>query len=59
MLLPHVRIVLVGTSHPGNIGAAARAMKNMGLTSLHLADPQAPFPSAEGSARSSGGDEVV
>jgi tRNA/rRNA methyltransferase/tRNA (cytidine32/uridine32-2'-O)-methyltransferase len=59
MLLPHVRIVLVGTSHPGNIGAAARAMKNMGLTSLHLADPQAPFPSPEASARASGADDVL
>ncbi len=59
MLLPHVRIVLVGTSHPGNIGATARAMKNMGLTSLHLAAPVAPFPSAEASARASGADDIL
>lgn len=35
-----IRIVLVGTTHPGNIGAAARAMKNMGLTRLVLVAPQ-------------------
>ena len=34
-----VRIVLVETSHPGNIGAAARAMKNMGLDRLYLVQP--------------------
>jgi tRNA (cytidine32/uridine32-2'-O)-methyltransferase len=43
-LFPHVRIVLVETSHPGNIGAAARAMKNMGLTRLTLVKPK-EFPS--------------
>ncbi|MDG2288611.1 MAG: TrmH family RNA methyltransferase, partial [Woeseiaceae bacterium] len=31
-----IRIVLVGTTHPGNIGAVARAMKNMGLNDLAL-----------------------
>ena len=36
--MPPVRIVLVNTSHPGNIGAAARAMKNMGLTELSLVE---------------------
>ncbi|MFV9616873.1 MAG: tRNA (cytosine(32)/uridine(32)-2'-O)-methyltransferase TrmJ, partial [Gammaproteobacteria bacterium] len=35
-LLKNIRIVLVNTSHPGNIGAAARAMKNMGLSRLTL-----------------------
>ncbi|MFM1896308.1 MAG: hypothetical protein RLZZ385_1382 [Pseudomonadota bacterium] len=39
-----IRIVLVNTSHPGNIGAAARAMKNMGLANLWLVQPQ-QFPS--------------
>ena len=34
-----VRIVLVETSHPGNIGAAARAMKNMGLHRLYFVQP--------------------
>ncbi|VAW73879.1 tRNA (cytidine(32)/uridine(32)-2'-O)-methyltransferase [hydrothermal vent metagenome] len=53
-----VRIVLVNTSHPGNIGAAARAMKNMGLDELVLVDPQR-FPSAEATARASGADNVL
>lgn len=39
MSLNHIRVVLVGTTHPGNIGAAARAMKTMGLTQLVLAAP--------------------
>ena len=59
MIPPHVRIVLVGTSHPGNIGAVARAMKNMGLNSLHLVAPDAPFPSPEAQARASGADDVL
>jgi len=42
-LFPSVRIVLIETSHPGNIGAAARAMKNMGLTRLVLVNPK-DFP---------------
>lgn len=40
----NIRIVLVNTTHPGNIGAAARAMKNMGLSRLVLVDPK-EFPS--------------
>ena len=48
-----IRIVLVDTSHPGNIGASARAMKNMGLESLVLVRPQA-YPDAEATARASG-----
>ena len=43
----HLRIVLVGTQHPGNIGSAARAMKTMGLTRLVLVAPQRfPHPEA-------------
>ena len=38
-LLGHIRVVLVGTKEPGNIGAVARAMKNMGLRRLYLVDP--------------------
>lgn len=53
-----IRIVLVETSHPGNIGASARAMKNMGLTELHLVRPE-QFPSAEATARASGADDVL
>lgn len=56
--MPPVRIVLVNTSHPGNIGAAARAMKNMGLDQLSLVDPQG-FPSAEATARASGADDLL
>ncbi len=53
-----VRIVLVDTSHPGNIGAAARAMKNMGLRRLYLVNPQR-FPHADATARASGADDVL
>lgn len=53
-----VRIVLVETSHPGNIGAAARAMKTMGLDELVLVAP-GEFPSAEATARASGADDVL
>jgi tRNA (cytidine32/uridine32-2'-O)-methyltransferase len=38
--LHNIRIVLINTQHPGNIGAAARAMKNMGLAQLYLVDPK-------------------
>ncbi|MDF1759912.1 MAG: RNA methyltransferase [Coxiellaceae bacterium] len=57
-MLDHVRIVLVNTSHPGNIGAAARAMKNMGLQHLALVGP-AHFPHAEATARASGADDIL
>ncbi|MDT8387017.1 MAG: RNA methyltransferase [Thiogranum sp.] len=52
------RFVLINTSHPGNIGAVARAMKNMGLQELHLVEPQ-QFPSAEATARASGADDLL
>ncbi|MGL5774972.1 MAG: TrmH family RNA methyltransferase, partial [Aeromonas veronii] len=39
-MLDQIRIVLVNTSHSGNMGSAARAMKTMGLTQLVLVDPQ-------------------
>lgn len=57
-LLARVRVVLVETSHPGNIGAAARAMKTMGLGKLTLVSPRL-FPSAEATARASGADDVL
>lgn len=57
-MLDPVRIVLVNTSHPGNIGAAARAMKNMGLSRLVLVDPER-FPDPEARARASGADDVL
>ncbi|MBP6383021.1 MAG: tRNA (cytosine(32)/uridine(32)-2'-O)-methyltransferase TrmJ, partial [Pseudomonadales bacterium] len=49
-MLARVRIVLVGTVHSGNIGAAARAMKNMGLRRLYLAAPL-DFPHREATYR--------
>ncbi|MCK4951917.1 MAG: tRNA (cytosine(32)/uridine(32)-2'-O)-methyltransferase TrmJ [Gammaproteobacteria bacterium] len=54
----NIRIVLVGTSHPGNIGASARAMKNMCLDQLYLVSP-GDFPCAEATARASGADDVL
>jgi TrmH family RNA methyltransferase len=57
-MLEHVRIVLVETTHPGNIGAVARAMKTMGLTALYLVRPKI-FPNAECTARASGADDIL
>ena len=57
-LFPSVRIVLVETSHPGNIGAAARAMKNMGLTRLYLVNPE-DFPNEKAVFRSASAVDVV
>jgi len=56
--LHRVRVVLINTTHPGNIGAAARAMKVMGLKGLHLVTPKM-FPHAEATARASGADELL
>jgi len=56
--LARVRIVLINTTHPGNIGAAARAMKVMGLSSLHLVTPKV-FPNAEATAMASGADDLL
>ena len=56
--LDNIRIVLVETSHPGNIGAAARAMKTMGLGELYLVNP-ALYPNAEATARASGADDLL
>ncbi|MFL1452923.1 tRNA (cytosine(32)/uridine(32)-2'-O)-methyltransferase TrmJ [Marinobacter sp. GN3S48] len=53
-----IRIVLVETSHSGNIGAVARAMKNMGLGNLCLVNP-ASFPDETSYARSSGASDVL
>jgi len=54
----NIHIVLVSPSHPGNIGATARAMKTMGLDRLILVNPAA-FPHAEATARASGADDVL
>ncbi len=56
--LNRIRIVLCQTSHPGNIGAAARAMKTMGIHTLYLVAPK-KFPHAEATAMSSGADDVL
>jgi len=53
-----VRIVLIDTTHPGNIGAVARAMKNMAVEELVLVRP-AEFPSPAASARASGADDLL
>ncbi|NZA28102.1 RNA methyltransferase [Luteimonas sp. SJ-92] len=53
-----IRIVLVGTQHPGNIGAAARAMKTMGLSRLALVAPQR-FPHADAEAMAAGAGDVL
>jgi len=58
MGLSNVRIVLIGTTHPGNIGAVARAMKNMCLEQLYLVEPKI-FPCAEATARASGADDLL
>lgn len=51
-------MVLVGTSHPGNIGAAARAMKTMGLTALYLVRPRR-FPDPEATAMAAAAADVL
>ena len=56
--LAGIRCVLVGTTHTGNLGAAARAMKTMGLTRLELVKPRLP-PDAEALARASGADDLL
>lgn len=54
----NIRIVLVNTSHPGNIGGAARAMKNMGLDRLYLVEPK-DYPSDKAVWRSAGATDVL
>lgn len=56
--LDNVRIVLVNTSHPGNIGAVARAMKNMGLRHLYLVAPQ-QYPANEATWRAANAVDVL
>jgi tRNA (cytidine32/uridine32-2'-O)-methyltransferase len=55
---PDVRIVLVGTQHPGNIGSAARAMKTMGLSRLILVAPE-KAPDRDTQAMAAGADDLV
>ncbi|HTR57754.1 MAG TPA: TrmJ/YjtD family RNA methyltransferase [Casimicrobiaceae bacterium] len=56
--LDRIRIVLVATSHPGNIGAAARAMRTMGLSRLALVAPKR-FPHPDAEALAAGGVEIL
>jgi tRNA (cytidine32/uridine32-2'-O)-methyltransferase len=57
-MLADIRIVLVNTSHTGNIGSAARAMKTMGLSSLYLVDPISP-PDGKSRALAAGAADDV
>ncbi len=56
--LKNIRVVLTQTSHPGNIGAAARAMKTMGLDTLYLVNPR-HFPHDEADRRAAGALDVL
>lgn len=58
-MLDNISFILIQPSHPGNIGASARAMKNMGLKHLILVQPQTPFPHAEITARAAGADSIL
>ena len=54
----NIRIVLVNTTHPGNIGGAARAMKNMGLAELYLVQPR-EYPAPRAVWRAAGARDVL
>jgi TrmH family RNA methyltransferase len=58
-MLDRLRIVLIGTSHPGNIGATARAMHNMGLADLAMVAPRCQPLTSESISRASGADHIV
>lgn len=57
-MFENIRIVLCHTSHPGNIGSTARAMKVMGLKRLYLVNPQS-FPDPHATALASSADDVL
>lgn len=57
-MLNNIKIVLVETTHPGNIGAVARAMKTMNLTHLCLVNPKI-FPHVAATARAAGADDLL
>lgn len=57
-MLKNIRIVLIETSHPGNIGSAARAMKNMGLAELYLVNPL-KFPHPKALELAASADDIV
>ncbi|WP_392537352.1 tRNA (cytosine(32)/uridine(32)-2'-O)-methyltransferase TrmJ [Legionella sp. 227] len=58
MNLSSIRIILVATSHPGNIGSTARAMKTMGLSSLYLVQPKS-FPDYKAKEMAAGADDLL
>ncbi len=58
VLLSRIRVVLCRPSHPGNIGAAARAMKTMGLSRLYLVEPK-QFPDPEADTRATGAVDLL
>jgi len=58
MNLDNIRIVLVNTTHPGNIGGVARAMKNMGLTRLYLVAPE-KFPDEQALWRAAAAGDLL
>lgn len=58
MKLSSIRIVLIATSHPGNIGSTARAMKTMGLTTLYLVTPKS-FPDPKAREMAAGADDIL
>ncbi len=58
-MIENIRIVLLGTTHSGNIGATARAMKTMGLRSLYLVAPKAEPCNEEARRRAAGADDVL
>ncbi len=57
-MLNNIRIILINTFHPGNIGATARAMKTMGLKDLCLVTPQ-QFPATEAESMAAGAQDVL
>ena len=58
MKLSSIRIVLIETSHPGNIGSTARAMKTMGLQSLYVVNPKS-YPDYKATEMAAGADDVL
>lgn len=57
-MLSNIRVILINTFHPGNIGSAARAMKNMGIRNLYLVDPQ-DFPNEQALTMAAGAKDIV
>ncbi|CAA2929778.1 TrmJ/YjtD family RNA methyltransferase [Arsenophonus endosymbiont of Bemisia tabaci] len=57
-MLKNIRIILVETSHTGNMGSTARAMKTMGVTNLYLVNPLV-LPDAQAVALSAGASDVI